>query len=128
VGARTPREAGPQGSGTTGLPSGGLAGEGARGRRRIPELWRGTEPQEGSSWDFGSATRADEENPEVVTNDVGGAPEANKALLVGHYKTLKGMGTSRESGRARATVHGLGNRDSRMSLEGPEGNRNEPSP
>jgi len=40
----------------------------------------------------------------VVMNDEGGAPEANKALLDGHYKTLQGTGTSRESDRARATA------------------------
>jgi len=37
-GARTPREADPQGSGTTRLPSGGRAGEGAGGWRRVLEL------------------------------------------------------------------------------------------
>jgi len=53
-----------------------------------------TQPQEGSSRDFCFAARFDEENPEVVSNDVGGAPEAHKALLAGHYKSLQGTGTS----------------------------------
>jgi len=48
--------------------------------------------------------RPDEEDPEVVSNDEGGALEANKALLAGHYKTLKGAGTSRESSRPRVTA------------------------
>jgi len=39
---------------------------------------------------------------------MGGAPEANRALLIGHYKTLKGMATSRESNDARATAGGSG--------------------
>jgi len=43
-----------------------------------------TEPQEGSSRGSRFATRFGEEHPEVVTNDVGGALEANKALLVEH--------------------------------------------
>ena len=58
-----------------------------------------TRPQEGSSRGIRSATRSDEEDPEVVTNDVGGAPEATKALLVGHYKTLKGTDTSESRAR-----------------------------
>jgi hypothetical protein len=41
----------------------------------------------------------------VVSNDEGGALEANKALLDGHYKTLQGTGTSGEPDiRARATA------------------------
>ena len=42
---------------------------------------------------------------------MGGAPEANKALLAGHYKTLKGKTTSRELNRSRVTAKGSGQLD-----------------
>jgi len=75
-----------------------------------------------------SRPRFDEEDPETVANGVGGAPEANKALLAGHYKTLKGTGTSRESSRARATATAAqGGANSKQSLEGPGENRYAPS-
>jgi len=58
--------------------------KGRAGGGEARELWRGIELHEGRSRDSRSTTRFDEKNPEVVTNDVGGAPEANKALLAGH--------------------------------------------
>jgi len=56
---------------------------GARAEAKLKALKR-DQLHEGRSRDSRSTTRSDEENPEVVTNDVGGALEANKALLAGH--------------------------------------------
>jgi len=96
VGARTPGEAEPARlrNGSDLRKQGRARRRGARAEATQQELWRGTELQESSSRDSRFAARHDEEDPVVVSNDEGGAPEANKALLDGHYKTLQGTGTS----------------------------------
>jgi len=61
------------------LPEKGRAGGGdARNSEEAPN------PKAEARGTLVLRTRPDEENPEVVMNDEGGAPEANKALLVGH--------------------------------------------
>jgi hypothetical protein len=55
--------------------------------------------------------------PRGRRSDVGGAPEANKALLDGHYNTLQGTGTSRESGCGGQPSVALGDAISQVSGE-----------
>jgi len=85
VGARTPREADPQGSGTVSLLlRRGRTGERASGRRRSPSTLERHRTPRGKNvepWFYGKGRRG---RPRDRRNGEGGAPEANKALLAGH--------------------------------------------
>jgi hypothetical protein len=109
-GARTSREADPR-SWNGPVPfRRGWSGEGTGGRRRGSQHSGEDSTPRGKIAGLTFRGKVQRGTPRGRSSDVGGAPEANKALLVGHYKTLKGTGTSRESNLARATVRGSGQR------------------
>jgi hypothetical protein len=102
TGARTPREADPQGSTTARLFTGPGRTESGRAETQLKALER-DKPQEGRRGSSDSRQGSSRNTPWSCKRR-GGSAQAKQALLGGIYKALKGKSTSRELGRAVATA------------------------